>query len=263
MAPTRTTSRDTVLFGRETISFALKRSNRKTLSITVNPDLSVVVTAPRGRDIDSIKAKVRKRGRWILKQQNFFETFLPPAAPRRYVSGETHFYLGRQYRLKVVKSDHEAVKLVGGFIQVSQNGNSSRRRAKELLEAWLLSRARIRFGQSLEGCHEKLRKWQMPLPALRLRRMTQRWGSCTRQAIYLNRDLIKAPSHCIDYVLMHELCHLKYRGHDKRFYDLLSRTMPDWQQRKARLERVSASFLPASQKQPRKLRNTLTSRIGG
>src|SRR6266511_4640942 len=156
MAPTRLASLHTVSFGQETISFTLKRSTRKTLSITVNPDLSVVVTAPRGSDIDSIKARVRKRCRWINKQQSFFEAYLPPAAPRRYVSGETHFYLGRQYRLKVVKSDHEAVKLLGGFLEVCQNGNTSRRRAEEFLEAWLLSRARIRFYQSLESCHEKL-----------------------------------------------------------------------------------------------------------
>ncbi len=250
MAPSRMASH-TVSFARETISFVLKRSNRRTLSITVNPDLSVLVTAPIGRNIDSIKAKVRKRSRWILKQQNYFEAFLPPATPRRYLSGETHFYLGRQYRLKIVESDHEAVKLVGGFIRVWQNGNSTRRRTKELLEAWFLSRARIRFGKSLESCHEKLRKWQMPLPALRLRRMTKRWGSCTRQAIYLNRDLIKAPSHCIDYVLMHELCHLKYHGHTERFYDLLGRVMPDWKQRKAQLERMSASFLDTQHRRRR------------
>ena len=94
----------------------------------------------------------------------------------------------------------------------------SKRRTKELLEAWLISRARTRFGQGLESCHYKLGKLELPLPALRLRRMTKRWGSCTRKAIYLNRDLIKAPSHCIEYVVMHELCHLKYRGHDKRFW---------------------------------------------
>jgi predicted metal-dependent hydrolase len=248
----RTALRQTISFGRETISFALKYSTRKTLSISVNPDLSVDVTAPKGKDIDSIKVKVLKRGRWILKQKNFFETFLPPASQRRYVSGETHFYLGRQYRLKVIKGNDESVKLVGGFIHICHNGNSSARRVKELLDDWFLSRARIRFGQSLEKCHAELMKRFVPLPALRIRKMTRRWGSCTSRAIYLNRDLIKAPSHCIDYVLTHELCHLRYRRHNKRFYDLMTRVMPDWEQRKTRLEKVSANFLSGHRRRTRR-----------
>ncbi len=253
MPPSQITSRHSVSFGRDEISFDLKRSNRKTLSIGVNPDLSIVVTAPKTADLDSVKRRVRKRAKWILSQQNFFESFLPPASPRRYVSGETHYYLGRQYRLKIIKSDCEGVRLVGRHIEINQNGDRSKARIRELLDEWLLSRARIRFAQGVENCHHKLRKLELPLPAVRLRRMTKRWGSCTRQAIYLNRDLIKAPSHCIEYVVMHEFCHLKYRGHDKRFYDLLTRAMPDWQQRKRRLEKVSASFLPANREGRRRL----------
>lgn len=243
MATRQTMSHHEVSFGRATISFEVKYSTRKTLSISVNPDLSVVVTAPRGKDIGPIKARIRKRAPWILKQQNFFEAFLPPASPRKYVSGETHFYLGRQYRIKVIKSDHEEVKLIGGFIQVWQNGNSSAQRVQSLLDGWLLTRARKRFGEVLEKCHAELLRRSVPLPALRIRKMTRRWGSCTNRAIYVNRDLIKAPSHCIDYVLTHELCHLKYRRHNKNFYELMTRVMPDWEQRKARLEKISANFL--------------------
>src|SRR5438093_1715858 len=113
MSASRTTSRHSILFGREPILFVLKRSDRKTLSISVNPDLSIVITAPKGADLDSVKRRIRKRAKWILAQQNFFEAFLPSASPRRYVSGETHYYLGRQYRLKIIKSACEGVRLVG------------------------------------------------------------------------------------------------------------------------------------------------------
>src|SRR5687768_12497831 len=89
-------------YGRETIHFTLKFSRRKTLAIDVNPDLSVLVTAPKAKDLDLIKSKVHKRASWILKQQDYFRAFLPPMPPRQYISGETHYYLGRQYRLKII-----------------------------------------------------------------------------------------------------------------------------------------------------------------
>ena len=244
MPGSRRNSRHTVSFGRDEISFVLRRSDRKTLSISVNPDLSISVTAPRHASLDSIKRRIQIRAKWIKAQLTFFEGFIPPALPRRYVRGETHYYLGRQYRLKIVGSDREGVKLTHGIIEISQNGNRSRTRTKELLENWLTARARIRFEKSLNSCYQKLKGFDLPLPNLRLRQMKKRWGSCYAKTIYLNRDLIKAPSHCIDYVVMHELCHLKQRGHGKGFYALLSRVMPDWEQRKIRLERVSANFLP-------------------
>src|SRR5882724_783093 len=107
-----------VAFGNEKIEFCLRRANRKTLGITVEPDMSVSVTAPRGADVEKIKAKVRKRAVWIRRQRRFFELFQPKMPPRRYVSGETHRYLGRQYRLKLEDGVDETVKLKGCFLWV-------------------------------------------------------------------------------------------------------------------------------------------------
>ena len=243
MASTRKFSRHSISFGRETIHFTLKYGSRRSLTITVQPDLSVLVAGPEGKDLDLIMARVKKRARWILQQQRYFEAFLPPLTPRRYVSGETHFYLGRQYRLKVRKAAIEDVKLSGRFIHVGVIGRASAKRVRALLDSWLLARARVRFQLSLDRCIEKLSRWGVPRPVLRVRRMKRRWGSCTNRGINLNLELIRAPSYCIDYVVMHELCHVKYRGHDKRFYELLGKVMPDWERRKARLERTSATFL--------------------
>src|ERR1019366_8914234 len=100
-------------FGAGRIGFGLRRSNRRTLAITVQPDLSVLVTAPRKAAVETVLAKVRKRAVWIKRQQRFFGEFLPQTPPRRYLSGETHRYLGRQYRLKVVEADAADVKLKG------------------------------------------------------------------------------------------------------------------------------------------------------
>lgn len=232
-------SAHSVSFGQDTIDFSLKYSNRKTLAISVQPDLSVSVTAPCGKDLDLIKTKVRQRGGWILKQQERFKKFLPTAPPRRYVSGETHYYLGKQYRLKIIQGDKEEAKLKGGFFCIRVRSRKDSERVKALLNDWLLSRAHLRFQLGLERCWDKFRKYNVGWPTLRVRRMTRRWGSFNqREIIYLNPELIKAPSHCIDYVITHELCHLQYSDHSKSFYEMLSRIMPDWQLRKARLERV-------------------------
>lgn len=228
-----------VSYGREVIEFTLKFSTRKTLAIDVNPDLSVVVTAPRGKDISLIKSKVHKRAAWILKQQDYFREFLPPMPPRQYVSGETHYYLGRQYRLKVIEAQEESVKLKGRYINVSVTDRGDRQRVARLLNSWFLSRARIRFQKGLDKCWERLRHYEMELPKLSIRKMSKRWGSCSRRGvIYLNTELIKAPSHCIEYVILHELCHLKHPNHGKAFFQMLTRVMPDWDKRKKRLERI-------------------------
>lgn len=234
-------ARHEVVFGGKRIEFRLRRSNRKTLAITVWPDLSVRVTAPDGADLEVVRAKVRKRAVWIGRQQRFFGQFLPPVPPRRYVSGETHRYLGRQYRLKVVEAAKPSVKLKGRFIWVETPGRSDSSHVQRLLEAWYREHARAAFARSLESCLAGLHGRLKGTPRLHLRRMPKRWGSWTRNgAIYLNPELVRAPASCIDYVVTHELCHLVHGNHGRQFFDLLRQTMPDWERRKARLEETMA-----------------------
>jgi len=230
---------DSVAYGGEIIRFSISYTNRKTLAISVHPDLSVMVTAPKKAGLDQIRQKVLKRAAWILRQQDYFADFLPPRPPRQYLSGETHHYLGKQYRLKVEEGEEESVRLKGGWFHIRVKRKGDAQRIEALLSEWLLSRARERFRISLEDCSGQLRKYGIGEPKLCIRKMKKRWGSCTgRGVIYLNPGLIKAPSHCIDYIITHELCHLKYPNHGKQFYSLMSRVMPDWGARKRRLENV-------------------------
>ena len=229
------------MFGAERIEFRLRRTNRRTLAITVRPDLGVLVAAPRKAALETVLGKVRKRAGWIRRQQRFFGEFLPQTPPRRYVSGETHRYLGRQYRLKVVKAEESSVKLQGRFIWVHAPNKHDRVRVRKLVEAWYLAHAKERFARSVAESAARLGTRLASPPRIQLRRMPKRWGSWTRRGvIYLNPELVKAPGSCIDYVVMHELCHLVHGHHGPAFYALLSRTMPDWEQRKQRLEREGA-----------------------
>ena len=231
-----------ICFGTVEIAFILKRSERKTMAITVRPDASVMVTAPTEAGLEAIQAKVRKRALWILRQRSFFEEYLPPAPPRRFIGGETHRYLGRQFRLKIVEGTREKVTLKRPHLFIEVRNKQDPSRVKRLVEAWFAGRARAAFEQSLAACLPTLRAHLATPPKLRVRRMPKRWGSWTqRGAIYLNPELVKAPRSCIDYVVTHELCHLVHGNHGEKFFNLLRGVMPDWEERKARLERMAVT----------------------
>lgn len=229
-------------FGGGRIGFHLRRSHRRTLAITVQPDLSVMVTAPHKSAVDIVLAKVRKRAGWIRKQQRFFCEFLPQTPPRRYVSGETHRYLGRQYRLKVVEATAADVKLKGRFIWVHTPRKRDTARVRKLVEGWYLAHAKARLARNFAESAARMGTRLTNPPQMKVRRMSKRWGSWTRRGgVWLNPELVKAPASCIDYVVTHELCHAVHGHHGKRFYELLRRVMPDWEERKVRLERVATN----------------------
>ena len=229
-----------IRYNGETISFALVRTKSKRLTISVYPDLAVKVKAPNGKSLAQIKARVERRAAWISRQLQQFRQS-PPAAPeRRYVGGETHVFLGRQYRLKLHRADCNSVKLIGRYLHVSTPNPRHTQSVRELVEDWYRNHAKQLLHRRVHQCYEQVKRFGIPLPTIRLQKMHKRWGSCTRTSkIILNSDLIKAPSQCIDYVIVHELCHLRVHGHNHRFFRLLTTCMPDWQRRKERLNALS------------------------
>lgn len=228
-----------VPFGRDEITFILRRSSRRTLGIAVQPDTSVIVTAPRAAKLETVLQKVRRRAVWVRRQQRYFEEFQPTQPKRRYVAGETHRYLGRQYRLKIVGGMANGVALKRGFITVHLKGRLRPQRIKTVLKKWYLRRAEVVFERSLGKCLAALNGHVSTPPKLRLRRMPKRWGSYTRRGeVLLNPELVLAPTACIDYVVTHELCHLLHPHHGRTFYEFLKRVLPDWEARKRRLELV-------------------------
>jgi hypothetical protein len=209
------------------------------MEIAVHPDASVIVKAPAGTAADRIAGRIAKRARWIKKQLNFFQQFVPHTPPRRYVGGETHFYLGRQYRLKLKKGEQNEVKLKGPYFYVMTPDTSNRQLIKSLLDEWYKEHARSIFIKRLELCYAKANSLKVSRPKIQLRKMSKRWGSCSKAgSILLNTELVKAPLYSIDYVIMHELCHLKVHTHNSGYYKLLSKCMPDWERRKERLEKA-------------------------
>jgi predicted metal-dependent hydrolase len=225
-----------VQYGDTTIHYNLAYAQRKTLAITVHPDLSVTVKAPEGTDLAEIEAKVRKRATWILQQQRDLERYLPHLPPRQYVSGETHRYLGRQYRLKVIEDGAESVKHGRSYIYVSTGDKSDTERIKGLLDDWYRAHAKQVFAERLAACYPKVEHLGIAYPDLIIRVMKSRWGSSSPLGkITLNVKLIQVPKAYIDYVIFHELCHLKEPNHSQRYYELLDRVLPDWRDRREKL----------------------------
>jgi predicted metal-dependent hydrolase len=234
-----------IQFGSKQIDFCLEYSNRKTLGITVTPDLSVLVKAPVDTSLEKVKEKLRTKAPWIIRQQSFFLYFHPKTSARKFIAGETHLYLGRQYRLKIknekLKVKNEEVRLRGQFLEIYTQDNS---KVKELVEEWYLSKAKNKFHQIAKPLFDNFvskHNLSFIIYHLSLRNMPTRWGSCTpKSKIILNPELIKAPKGCIEYVIIHELCHLVHHDHTQKFIDLQTKEMHDWEKWKNKLEKFLA-----------------------
>ena len=229
-------------YGVREIQYEIVRRRRKTLEIAVAPDASVVVAAPLNAPVEAIEAKLKKRAAWVTRQQRYFSQFLPRTPERRFISGETHLYLGRQYRLKVIPHVQKCVKLTRSFIIVQTHHPNKPEVTRDLVEEWYREQAQATFRERLEACLGLFSNPETYRPkGLIIRQTKKRWGSMSPSGrLLLNRRLVQAPIDAIDYVITHEICHLVEPHHGTAFFELLEKAMPDWERRKRRLERAMA-----------------------
>ncbi|MGL4292387.1 MAG: M48 family metallopeptidase [Bacteroidales bacterium] len=224
-----------IRFGTKTIPYLLRFTERKTLGITVTPEGEVEVSAPIGASLEQIEERLLKRAGWIVKQQLYFRSFGERSPQKEYISGESHYYLGRQYLLRVTEGKPQGAKYKGGCFEVVC---SPRSKAGELMREWYRERAKLKFAEIAGPITARFSKYGVKPSSIQVQEMENRWGSCTSGGkIILNTALIKAPKPCIEYVITHELCHLVHRGHTKAFFALLETEMPDWKRWKEKLER--------------------------
>ncbi|MFC1532265.1 M48 family metallopeptidase [Thermodesulfobacteriota bacterium] len=229
-------------FGSRKISYRLYRADRKKLRIVVSPDLSVDVFAPKTATDPHIRKAIKKKAPWIARSIDKLEGYHPLPTPKRYVSGETLVYLGRQYRLKVENGNKEPAKLRGRFLYVGTKDKTDRISVKKVVDEWYRKRAKDVLGRYMEKCLNITSRHGISEPFITIRLMRSRWGSCSPTGrITLNLKLVQLPVQCIEYVIMHELCHLKFPNHSKLFYSFLTRCLPDWRKRKETLDRVRLS----------------------
>ncbi len=235
-----------ITYGEERIGFSIRYlpEPRRRVSIHVHPDGTVTVDAPENTEAAEVVAAVRRRIRWIWLRLRACRERARHVLPRQYVSGESHFYLGRRHVLKVIVSPTESqgVKLLRGKLEVRTRSRDAGK-VRALLDAWYRQRAKDMFARRIAECAAKA-PWIRTVPGFRLLTMRTQWGSCSPKGdLLLNPHLVKAPGPCQDYVIFHELCHLKEHNHSAKFYSLLGGLLPDWQQWKSELDELAEHLL--------------------
>ncbi len=224
------------------MAFTLRRSKRRTLGITIKPDGSVLVAAPLQAPLARIEALVAAKSDWIAKKQHEIATLRPPSPPKTYTAGERHRHLGRDYALSPQTGARESVTLNDNQLIITTPTPDDRDRLRVLLRRWRRTEAARVLQERFDAHLPLVDKLGYPRPHLVLRDMRRSWGNCRPATgrITLNRDVIRAPQDCIDYVIVHEICHLPHPNHSKAFYALMDALQPDWRSRKAVLERALA-----------------------
>ena len=227
-----------VRYGSATIPFRVSRTpgDQSRLRIHVEPDGAVTVVAPFGASDLSIANAVKRRAAWIWKHMQA-RTSASGTMERQWVSGESCRYLGRRYVLKIHRDRTQAdtVRLAGGQLRV-WTSSTEPQQVRGLVEHWYRERAAEWIRARVAELSRPL-PWVHDAPPVALRQMRKRWGSCSPAGrLTLNPILIRAPREAVDYVILHELCHLRYHDHSARFYRLLGRYVPGWREIKQRLD---------------------------
>ncbi|MEA3266391.1 MAG: SprT family zinc-dependent metalloprotease, partial [Candidatus Fermentibacteria bacterium] len=211
---------------------------RKTIAATVYPNSELLVKAPVDATPDGIESFLLRKLRWILKQKRFFAQF-KNSNEKQYVSGETFQYRGRSYKLLLHGNCiSERVSLQHGVLNVFLAGAKDSSAARLLVENWYTKSALRVFPERVRVCSALFDFPQAPVPSAILRKMNKRWGSYSKKLnrITLNRELIRVATRFIDYVIIHELCHVSNEKHNAEFYTLLESKLPNWRQLKIELE---------------------------
>ncbi|GGE47800.1 metal-dependent hydrolase [Primorskyibacter flagellatus] len=229
-------------YGGQTVHYRVQTDGSRTtkIAIHVEPNGEVIVDAPEGANPVDIRKAVHKRARWVFTQVEKSRERFKYVREKEYISGEEVLYLGRRYVLKVIKGDTQrgAVKLKGNRLEVPSR-SASMESVRAGIWAWYRVKARDYFDLRLAEWEKKL-PWLNDRPPFRLQDMEKRWGSCTPEGtIILNPHLIKAPRECIDYVILHELAHLRHHNHSKEFWATIDQADTDWKRKKILLDSLA------------------------
>jgi len=221
--------------GADECDYQVFLSRRRTLSIMVHRDGRIVVRAPLRTSRRTIHEFLEYKSAWIAGKRTAFA--MRPTLPAPvYADGATHRYLGADYRLQVARGARGRGYLEDGCIHLPCRDDDAQI-IEQRLYAWYRQQAEAVFAQRLAHCWPAFAALGLRPPDMRIRRMKSRWGSMTRRRVMtLNLALIRAPVACIDYVVIHELCHLRHHNHSPAFYSMMDTILPDWRQRRQGLE---------------------------
>lgn len=209
------------------------KEKRKTLALIVHPDLTITLKAPLEAEEYNINKFIEKRTIWAFKQLEYFKQFQNKQV-QSYVSGSNVKYLGRQYMLKVEKSDNDYITFNKNRFLLYTKQHDNIEYNKNILNKFMYEKAQVVFYKELINCLATFKDIKTPI--LKIRQLNKRWGSYLNNTITLNPALIMVDKKSIRYVITHELCHYYYKDHSKDFYALLTSKIPNWQEIKHNME---------------------------
>ena len=228
------------------IVYHLERKDVRNLNLRIKKDGSVWASASPDITSSRIDEFVLSKEAYIFSALKQFQTIEQyKAQPKQYVSGETFNILGHGLRLKVSQGCQNEVSSDGVLLTLIVKDPCVFDIRQRTVQRFLTKRCREVFGEILNERYPLFRKYGVSMPELHIREMETRWGSCSvkRGVITLNKRLLEAPRDCIEYVIVHELCHLIHPNHSKWFYEFLTMLMPDWKERKKALDEYAMYWL--------------------
>ena len=235
-----------VVVENQEICYQLERKNVKNLNLRVRKDGSVFVSANEMVPCEEIDLFIHSKASYIHKAiDHFREIAQYKSQPKQYVSGETFYIQGRGLRLQVSQAKKDAISSDGVYIFLEVKDINDIEKKQRIVTRFLDQECKTIFSEVMEELYPLVKKYGIEKPTLRIREMETRWGSCLtkKRIITLNKRLLESPRNCIEYVVMHELCHLIHPNHSKHFYTFLSMLMPDWKERKITLEKSAMYWL--------------------
>ena len=221
-----------------TLTYTFERKNIRNINLRIRPDGGVYVSAPEKAEISAVERFLSSKTDYICSAKEKFASQSVQTYEMQYISGENVTLLGRNLRIQIVKDKEEYVASDGIYVFIHVRRPDYYNRKKNLLNAWLNQQCIGIFTEIMQQTAKRFVGYGVTMPELRLRNMISRWGSCQKEKnmISLNRRLIEAPKNCIEYVVVHEFCHLIHPNHSKQFYALLQVMLPDWKESKDLLE---------------------------
>lgn len=222
---------------KEGISYKVVFSRRRTIGISISPDKGVIIRAPLRTSVSTIEEVVSSRTGWLRKHQERFSKIKESSVPLSYSDGSRHQFLGQEYVLVKTQAERNFIRIDSNYLVVDLKSDENDEWVKKQLYKWYKNEAEARFNMSLNEILLRYNLYNFRPTSVVIRTMKRRWGSCSiRGKITLNTELIKMDQKCIEYVIIHELCHLRHHNHGKEFYSLLSELFPDWKIYRQRLK---------------------------
>ena len=227
--------------GNITVEVELKDIKNIHLSV-YPPNGRVRIAAPLRFDLETIRMYAISKLSWIRKQQEKLQS-QQREAPREFISRESHYYLGKRYLLKVVKTDaKQFTEIKHNKILLHVHPDSNTEQRQTILHEWYRDQLKVLAPKFIEKWEVKM---QVKVVEFGIKKMKTKWGTCNHEAsrIWINLELAKKPLECLEYIIVHEMVHLLERNHNNRFIAYMDKFLPQWRQIKEELNRLPVSHV--------------------